>query len=117
MTLLRQISLFTADTSHSVKFTFSDGELRLTATTMEVGEGKVSMPVNYRGPKLEIAFNPRFFLDVLNHSKKETVAMGVIDAYNPGVITDHETFSEVPSASTPLYVLMPMRLSEDHSKK
>ena len=110
MTLLRQISLFTPDANHSVRFTFSEGELKLTANTMEVGEGKVSMPVNYHGEKLEIAFNPNFFLDILRHCKKETVSIGVTDPFNPGIITDQDTLS---SNSTPLFVLMPMRLNED----
>jgi DNA polymerase-3 subunit beta len=112
MTLLRQISLFTADTTHSVRFAFSDGELKLTANTMDVGEGKVSMPVNYQGQTLEIAFNPNFFLDILRHTKEETVTMGVTDAYNPGVITDTST-TPSPSNSRSLFVLMPMRLNEE----
>src|SRR6202044_2952049 len=65
MTLLRQVSLFTADTSHSVRFTLSEGELKLAANNMDIGEGRVSMPVNYHGAKLDIAFNPNFFLDIL----------------------------------------------------
>ena len=113
MTLLRQIALFTADTNHSVRFSFSEGELRLTANTMDIGEGKVSMPVNYGGPRLEIAFNPNFFLDILRHSNRETVTMGVTDAYNPGLITDQEALQPQPAASSPLFVLMPMRLNED----
>lgn len=113
MTLLRQIALFTIDTNHSVRFTFFEGELRLAATTMDIGEGKVSMPVNYGGPLLEIAFNPNYFLDILRHSNRETVTMGVTDAYNPGVITDQEALQPQPAASTPLFVLMPMRLNED----
>jgi len=114
MTLLRQITLFTTDTNQSVRFTFGEGELRLTATTMDIGEGKVSMPVNYTGPRLEIAFNPNFFLDILRHSRNETVTMGVTDAYNPGLITEQEALQgQQSSASTPLFVLMPMRLNED----
>jgi DNA polymerase III subunit beta len=113
ITLLRQVSLFTGESNHSVRFAFSDGELKLTANTMEIGEGKVSMPANYQGIKLEIAFNPLFFLDILRHSKGETVTMGVTDAYNPGIIIDQEASTcEVASAS-PLFVLMPMRLSEE----
>lgn len=111
MTLLRQISLFTTPENDSVRFTFGEGELKLSANTMEVGEGKVSMPVNYQGQKLEIAFNPGFFLDILRHSKHETVTMGVTDAYNPGLITDQE--NAAPSVSSPLFVLMPMRLNEE----
>lgn len=113
MSLLRQVSLFAADTNHSVRFTFVNGELKLTANAIEVGEGKVSMPVNYSGQKLEIAFNPGFFLDILRHSKNETIAMGITDAYNPGVITDQELTREKSKSPTPLFVLMPMRLNED----
>lgn len=113
ITLLRQISLFTADTNHSVRFTFKGGELQLTANTMEIGEGKVSMPVNYNGDKLEIAFNPNFFLDILRHSKNESVTMGVTDSFNPGIITDVEEALAFDEGVSPLYVLMPMRLSDD----
>ena len=104
ITLLRQIALFTNDTSHSVRFTFMTGELLLTANCADVGEGKVSMPVNYTGEKLEIAFNPFFFLDILRHTLDETVTLGVSDSYNPGVITD---------STSSLFIIMPMRLNDD----
>jgi DNA polymerase-3 subunit beta len=113
MTLLRQVSLFTNEDNHSVRFTLSNGELKLSANTMEVGEGRVSMPANYHGPKMDIAFNPTFFLDILRHSKKETVTMGIIDAYNPGLIADEEMVTACVAEANPLFVLMPMRLSEE----
>lgn len=99
--LLRQVALFTSEGSHSVRFTFEPGALQLTAVSGEIGEGKVSMPVNYTGPKLEIAFNPHYFLDILRHSKDETVQFAVSDSYNPGLITD---------SSDAEFVIMPMRL-------
>ncbi|MEZ5314641.1 MAG: DNA polymerase III subunit beta [Chlamydiales bacterium] len=104
ITLLRQISLFTNSSSYSVRFTFLPGELVLTANCAEVGEGKVSMPVNYQGEKIEIAFNPFYFLDILRHSKDETVNLGISDSYNPGIITD---------SSNSLFIIMPMRLNDD----
>jgi len=103
ITLLRQISLFTADSYHSVRFTFEPGELILTANTANIGEGKVSMPVNYEGSKMDIAFNPHFFLDILRHSSDETVNLGITDSYNPGIITD---------STASLFILMPMRLND-----
>ena len=102
--LLRQISLFTPDVNHSVKFNFESGNLNLTANYTEIGNAKVNMPVNYNGEPLHIAFNPGFFLDILRHSKDETVTLELTDAYNPGIITD---------SSSALCVLMPMRLHED----
>lgn len=104
VTLLRQISLFTNDTSQSVRFTFLDGELQLTANCADIGEGHVSMPVNYSGNKIEIAFNPFFFLDILRHSKDETLSLGISDSYNPGIITD---------STSSLFIIMPMRLNDD----
>jgi DNA polymerase-3 subunit beta len=112
LTLLKQVSLFLVDTSHSVRFSFSDGELRLSVDSMEVGEGKVSMVVNYHGEPLDIAFNPHFFQEVLKHSKKETVTLGVNDSYNPGVVIDQDDAPTVPFGDCPLFILMPMRLNE-----
>jgi len=109
MSLLRQISLFTPEAHHSVKFSLHDGEISLSANTRDVGEGNVSMPVNYHGAELKIAFNPDFFLDILKHSRGN-VTLGLIDSFNPGVITvESEQQASLPSAS-PLFVLMPMRL-------
>jgi DNA polymerase-3 subunit beta len=112
MSLLRQVSLFIVDMNHSVRFTFMPGELHLSANTMDVGEGKVSMPMNYSGERFDIAFNPHFFLDILRHSKKETISMGFSDPYNPGVITDGEHEMKNGAHVSPLFVLMPMRLNE-----
>ncbi len=112
LTLLKQVSLFLVDTSHSVRFSFADGELRLSVDSMEVGEGKVSMMVNYHAEPLDIAFNPLFFQEVLKHSKGETVTLGVNDSYNPGVVIDQENAESVPCGDSALFILMPMRLNE-----
>lgn len=103
MSLLKQVSLFTSDASSSVRFTFETGQLHLAAMSSDIGEGRVSMPVDYAGARLEIAFNPFFFLDILRHSKDETVRFGLNDTHNPGLITD---------STNALFVIMPMRLNE-----
>lgn len=110
--LLRQVSLFTIDQHHSARFTFADGELKLSANTNTFGEGNVGMPVNYQGDKLEIAFNPGYFLDILRHCTEEVVTIGLTDPYNPGMLTDGEPPENLNQA-TPLFIIMPMRLSED----
>lgn len=103
MSLLRQISLFTSESSHSVRFSFETGQLHLSATSQDIGEGRVSMPVDFAGPRFEIAFNPYYMLDILRNSKDETVRFGLNDSHNPGLITD---------SSHALFVIMPMRLSD-----
>lgn len=113
MTLLRQISLFITNASHSVRFTFTDGELQLSANSKEIGEGKVSMPVNYVGDRLDIAFNPAFFLDILRHCKTRVLNLGITDSYNPGVLTEFDPENDSEPRKNPLFVIMPMRLNDD----
>lgn len=110
MILLRQVSLFMDNPQHSVRFSLGNGEMRIRANSMAVGDGDVSMPVNYHGAPLNIAFNPTYFLDILKHSKEEAVTMGLVDSYNPGVIVDKNDVSVVNGKLSPLFVLMPMRL-------
>lgn len=113
MTLLRQVALFAQENNHAARFTFNQGELHLDAASMEVGEGKVSMPANYQGPKLEIAFNPNYFLDILRHSKGETITLGISDSFSPGIVVDQDMVPLVAATASPLFVLMPMRLNEE----
>jgi len=113
ITLLRQVALFSGETNHAARFSFSNGELNLAANTMEQGEGKTSMAANYEGEKLDIAFNPLFFLDILRHSRGETVSLGISDPFTPGVISDQEMTHTTASKATPLFVLMPLRLNEE----
>jgi DNA polymerase-3 subunit beta len=108
MSLLRQVSLFTSETSNSVRFSFETGRLHLSAMSSEVGEGRVSMPVDFAGQKIDIAFNPYFFIDILRHSKDETIRFGLTDAHNPGLITD---------STSALFVIMPMRLTEGSNQR
>jgi len=101
LSCLRQISLFTSETHPSARFTLQDGELTISSNHSDLGEGTTSMSVNYSGAPLHIAFQPLFFIDILKHSKDDTINLALTDAYNPGIITD---------SSTALFLMMPMRL-------
>ncbi len=110
MTLLRQVSLFAIDSGESVRFTFSGGEVKLKVNSSDVGEGNVSMPVDYHGEPIDIAFNPAFFLDILRHSKQERITLGLTDSFSPGVLLDGDEGKSTKDAS-PLFILMPLRLN------
>lgn len=103
ISILRQVSLFISDTCGSVRFIFDQGQLQLTATSSDIGEGNVTMPVDYSNERLEIAFNPYYFMDILRHSKDEIITFSIQDPYNPGMITD---------STSAVFVIMPMRLSD-----
>lgn len=117
MTLLRQISLFTSEQNHSVRFTLMPSELNLNVNSIDIGEGKVSMPVDYTGARFDIAFNPSYFLDFLRHSRNEIITLGFTDSFNPVIIADGELVASHKEFPTPLFVLMPMRLNEMEGDK
>ena len=99
---LRRAEIMTSEKSNSVKLNFSKNRLEITANSPEVGEAKESLAVNYKGPDLAIAFNPKYMIDPLNALINDEVFLELIDELSPGVLKINGPF---------LYVVMPMRLT------
>jgi len=99
---LRRAEIMTSDKSNSVKLTFGKNNLAITANSPEVGEARESIPINYKGKEMAIAFNPKYMIDPLNALANDEVFIELIDELSPGVLKINESF---------LYVVMPMRLS------
>jgi DNA polymerase-3 subunit beta len=99
---LRRAEIMTTEKNNSVKLSFTVNHLEITANSPEVGEAKESMAINYKGPDIAIAFNPKFVLDPLNALDNDEVFLELIDELSPGVLKINGPF---------LYVVMPMRLT------
>jgi DNA polymerase-3 subunit beta len=99
---LRRAEIMTSEKSNSVKLSFTENNLTITANTPEVGEARESIAVNYKGPNLAIAFNPTYLMDPLKALDNDEVYLELIDELSPGVLKINGPF---------LYVLMPMRMS------
>lgn len=99
---LRRAEIMTSEKSNSVKLSFGKNKLEITANSPEVGEAKESLAVNYKGPEMAIAFNPKYMIDPLNSLPDDEVFLELIDELSPGVLKINGPF---------LYVVMPMRLT------
>ena len=99
---LRRAEIMTSEKSNSVKLSFGKNKLEITANSPEVGEAKESLAVNYKGPDMAIAFNPKYMIDPLNALPNDEVFLELIDELSPGVLKINGPF---------LYVVMPMRLT------
>lgn len=99
---LRRAEIMTSEKSNSVKLSFSKNNLAITANTPEVGEARESLAVNYKGPDLQIAFNPGYLMDPLAALEADDVTLDLNDELSPGVVRTEAQF---------LYVIMPMRVS------
>jgi DNA polymerase-3 subunit beta len=103
MHALRRSEIMTSDKQTSVRLNFSENSLVITANSPEVGEGEERMGINYNGPQLSIAFNPRYLISPLEALEGEDeIFFDLVDELAPGVIRIKGPF---------LYVVMPMRLS------
>ena len=99
---LHRAEFMTSDKANSVKLGFSKNNLTITANTPEVGEGRESIAVNYKGKDFAVAFNPTYIMDPLRALDNDEIFLELTDELSPGVIKINGAF---------LYVLMPMRMS------
>lgn len=112
ITLIKQVSLFNPTPNTPIRFALNNGDVTLSANAADVGEGHVSMPANYQGPQVAMAFNPNYLIDILRHCQKESISFGFTDPYNPVILAEEEDISK-PFELTPLFVMMPMRFPEE----
>ena len=100
--IVHRVSLLTSDKSSSIKLVFDADNIEVMANSPDVGEAQESLPVQYDGPKMSIAFNPDFLMAPLRNLDTDEIHIDLIDEMSPGVLKINEPF---------LYVLMPMRVT------
>jgi len=99
---LKRADIMTSDKANSVKMAFTKNNLAITANSPDVGEARESIAINYKGPDISVAFNPKYLIDPLNMLVEDEIYMELIDELSPGVLKINGPF---------LYVVMPMRLT------
>lgn len=102
MHALRRAEIMTSEKANSVRLTLTQNTLEITANSPDVGEGRETLPVNYKGADMAVAFNPKYLIDPLSTLDHDEVYLELIDELSPGVLKVNGPF---------LYVVMPMRLS------
>lgn len=83
---LRRMSILTTDLFRTVIFDLRDNTLTISASNPEMGESMESLPMNFDREPIEVAFNPKFFLDALNCIDDETALIYLQDKENPCII-------------------------------
>ena len=97
---IETVSLVLSDSSCFIILRFEDNQLKLQASSTEVGEGSDMVEVAFDGEPFEVSFNPAFLADPLRNCTAEKIRMKLNDPLNPVAIEGDEGF---------LYVIMPIR--------
>ena len=101
--MLRRMSILSSDKYSGVRFKIDKEQVETTTTNPEIGEAKETISVSYRGEPLEVAFNPRYFIETLTSMDSEEVVVRFKDEVNPCTI-------EGKGDPGFLSVIMPMRV-------
>jgi DNA polymerase III subunit beta len=101
--VVRRISLM-AQKNAPLRLSFSEGEVRISAQTPDVGEASEPLPIPFAGEPFEIGFNPDFLTVGLESAGADEVVLKLISPLRPGLV-------ESADASGFLYLIMPIRLN------
>lgn len=83
---LRRVSILSSEKTRSVKLSINKNGMTLVSVSPEVGEAKEVIPVEYSGEEIELGFNAKYLMDVLEVISEEKVEFGLSDELSPAVI-------------------------------
>ncbi len=100
---LKQVSVMAAEPSRRVYFHFSENALELRASTPDLGEAEDRIAIDYQKGDLEVAFNSRYILDVLENIDTEHILFCFSTESDPAII-------RIPDDKRFISVVMPMKV-------
>ncbi|SDH12637.1 DNA polymerase III subunit beta [Roseospirillum parvum] len=98
-----RVSAISSEKSRAIKVSLEKGSLTLSASSPEAGSAVEEIEAGYEGPPLEIGFNSRYLLDILQQVDGDAARFAIADNASPTVVQD-------VADQTAVYVLMPMRV-------
>ncbi|MBI2224447.1 MAG: DNA polymerase III subunit beta [Betaproteobacteria bacterium] len=100
---LQRVAILSNEKFRGVRWTLTEGQLRITCTNTEQEEAFEELEITYQGEALDIGFNVTYLLDVLSNIASEKVTCSFGDANSSVLIT-------IAEDSDFRYVVMPMRI-------
>ena len=68
--------LWLQEPSRRVHFQFQSGSVEVTSQTPDVGESHDTLPSEYKGEDIPIAFNSNYFLDIIRSLSCDDIVLG-----------------------------------------
>ena len=100
---LKLASILTSEKSRSVNFFLKNRKIEITSQNPDLGDVKEEVDIDYNGDEMQIGFNVKYLLDVLNSIDEDRVDIGFTHCEAGGVFhpsNDHDYTC----------VVMPMKL-------
>lgn len=99
---LQRASILTSEKNQSVKLSFSENLMEVSAQSSEYGESHERIAIVFENaPAIEITFNPRYLIEPLKAISDSEIIFEFRNHLSPGVIKNNDQF---------LCVIMPLRI-------
>jgi DNA polymerase-3 subunit beta len=100
---MRRMNLFAEEKFNVVKWQIEDNQLTLTSQSMDIGNARETIPIDYSGEPIVLGFNGKYFVDTLQVITCEKVKVFVTGAGKPCLVKSEKEPEFIS-------VIMPMEL-------
>ena len=101
--MLKRMTILCSDDYRGVIFKFKDDKILINVTNPEIGQSKEEIDIDFKREPIEVAFNPKFFIETLNVIDEKMVILNIVNEMRPCII-------EAEKDKSYLSVIMPMRI-------
>lgn len=100
---MKKMIILSNESYRGLKVTLENNSMELVSINPDLGDAQESLKVEYQDERLEMGFNSKYFIDILQVMDSQTVEIGFIDNSSPCLIkgNDDKGF---------LGLIMPMRI-------
>ena len=98
-----RVSTITSEKSRAIKFRLLKNLINMTSSDAENGTATEDISVQYEGEEIEIGFNSKYLLEMINQLDGENVILEFENSTSPMIAKES-------SNDKLIYVLMPMRV-------
>lgn len=98
-----RVSVISNERSRGVRFNIEQGKITFSASSAEQGSASEELEVTYGAESLEIGFNSRYLLEMMQQIEGDTAQFLFNDGASPVLVRDTADVNT-------LYVIMPMRV-------
>jgi len=103
---IERVAQFADERSRAIRVQFVEGEVRVFASSVEMGESEESVSSEYTGPELEIGFNAQYLLDFFKAIPQDHLVFALKDQKSAGELQPVGDGAKDQYR----YVVMPMRI-------
>jgi DNA polymerase-3 subunit beta len=100
---LRRVALEAIDQASTIRLRFAEEEALVSARGLDQGEARHPVPIALEGEPIEMGFNVRFFLEVVNCLDDDDLVLELGEALSPCTVRS-------PVDESSLFIIMPIRL-------